>query len=99
MLEAQQKKINNLDKEIKNIYQEAETEISNFSKKYSEEIAVKAQKLKIDAAAKIEAERKALFEKVNTKLIDNIIAKASSTLKTNNELRSKINKKISQEIK
>lgn len=99
MLETQQKKLSNLDNEIKTINEDAEKEIATFNTSYADEMTVRAQKLKQDAAAKIEAERKALFEKVNSKLIDNIIAKASSTLKTNNDLRSKINKKITQEIK
>lgn len=99
MLETQQKKLSNLDNEIKVINEDAEKEIRAFNTQYSEEVTVRAQKLKQDAASKIEAERKALFERVNSKLIDNIITKASSTLKTNNDLRSKINKKITQEIK
>jgi F0F1-type ATP synthase membrane subunit b/b' len=99
MLETQNKKLNNLESEIKLINDLGAKEVKNFSVKYGEEIIYKSEKLKVDAAAKIEAERKALLEKVNTKLIDGVITKTAAIVKANNELRSKVNNKMVQEIK
>lgn len=99
MLEAQQKKIGNLENEIKVIENQTKTDISNFKAQSKEETVIKAQKIKQDAIAKIEAEKKSLFQNLNMKLIDTIIAKTKADIKGNVKTKLNVNKKISQEIK
>jgi F0F1-type ATP synthase membrane subunit b/b' len=98
MLHAQMKKMNNVENESKEIIKLAEMEIQNFEKIYAREIEEKAGKLKSDATAKIEAERKAMINSLNSSLLDEVIQKAKSTIKANKNHQAKVSTKMFGEM-
>ncbi len=97
-LEIQKNKLLNLDKEIISLKESTEREVQSFEKRYKEEIDLKSMKLKQDAALKLEAERKANLNKMNTEMVDLIISSAKLKVKQDQGLKNKINNKIVQGI-
>jgi F-type H+-transporting ATPase subunit b len=98
MLQAQKKKMANVDFETKEIIRHAESEIKNYEKAYAREIEEKSFKLKTDATAKIEAERKSLITALNATLLDEVITKAKKTIKGSKELQNQASAKIIGEM-
>jgi F0F1-type ATP synthase membrane subunit b/b' len=98
MLQAQQKKMSSVDSEAKEILRQAETEVKNYEKNYAREIEEKSFKLKTDATAKIEAERKAMIGALNASLLDEVIARAKTTIKSNKDFQNKASAKILGEM-
>lgn len=98
MLQAQQKKMATVDAETKEILRQAEVEVKNFEKNYAREIEEKSYKLKTDATAKIEAERKSLIATLNASLLDEVIAKTKATIRSNKDYQTKASAKILGEI-
>ncbi len=98
MLQAQIKKMTNVENETKEIIKQAQVDVKNFEKIYSREIEEKAGKLKVDATAKIEAERKLLINQLNAKLLDEVIAKAKSSIKSDKAHQSKVSSKMFGEM-
>jgi F0F1-type ATP synthase membrane subunit b/b' len=98
MLQAQMKKMSNLEIEAKDVIKQAEAEVKNFEKVYSREIEDKCSKLKSDATAKIEAEKKALVNALNATLLDEVIAKAKHTIKTNKAQQAQVSSKMLGEM-
>lgn len=96
MMDVQKKKLANLDNEINQINLDSDQEISQFEKNYSNETDEKSEKLKLDASAKIEAEKRALMNKLNTLLIDEVVAKTKSKLKSDSSLSEKATQNILQ---
>lgn len=97
-LEAQKNKLTNLDKEIDSIKLNATKEVENFNKLYTAEIERKTEKLKHDTAAKVEAEKKVMLNQLNTELVNSVISKTKNIIKTNNDLSTKVNNKITEGI-
>jgi F0F1-type ATP synthase membrane subunit b/b' len=98
MLQAQQKKMANVDSEAKEILRQAETEVKNYEKSYAREIEEKSFKLKTDATSKIEAERKTMIATLNASLLDEVIARAKTTIKGNKDFQNKASAKILGEM-
>ena len=98
MLQAQQKKMASVDSEAKEILRQAEQEVKNFEKNHAREIEEKSFKLKTDATAKIEAERKAMIGALNASLLDEVIARAKTTIKGNKDYQNKASAKILGEM-
>jgi F0F1-type ATP synthase membrane subunit b/b' len=96
MLENEQRKMSNLRNEIKSIQQQAENDVLTFEKKLSKETEDKTQKLKADANAKIQADKKAIMDELNTELLGQVIAKTKSTIKTNKDYQNKVSTKLLQ---
>lgn len=98
MLQAQVKKMANVDSEAKEIVKQAQSDVKTFEKSYTREMEEKAGKLKIDATAKIEAERKLLINQLNSQLLDQVIAKAKTSIKSNKAQQSQISNKMLGEM-
>jgi F0F1-type ATP synthase membrane subunit b/b' len=98
MLQAQTKKMANVDLESKEIIRQAENEVKNYEKIYAREIEEKATKLKADATSKIEAERKAMIVELNSKLLDEVIYKTKTSIKNNTSYQSKVSNKMFGEM-
>jgi F0F1-type ATP synthase membrane subunit b/b' len=96
MLETQKRKMANLESEIKNIHGQAESEVINFEKNISVETQSKISKLKSDAEMKIQAERKFLVDELNAQLIEQVIAKTKTTIKSNKDYQAKVSNKMLQ---
>lgn len=94
MYENEVRKINNLANEIKNLQQQADQEIANFEKNYSKEVEEKSRKLKSDANQKIAADKKQLVDGLNNQLLDQVIAKAKSTIQNNKDYQDKTSSKL-----
>jgi F0F1-type ATP synthase membrane subunit b/b' len=96
MLETQKSKTANLDSDIKNIHQQAETDISVFDKKLSQETQDKIAKLKLDANSKVVADKKQMLDDLNAELLEQVIKKTKSTIKDNKDYQNKVSSKMLQ---
>lgn len=96
MLEGEERKMNNLQTEIKAIQQQSETEVLVYEKNLSKETEDKTHKLKADANLKIQADKKAMLDELNTELLNEVIAKTKSTIKTNKDYQNKVSNKLLQ---
>ena len=98
MLQAQMKKMSNVESESKEILKQAEIDVKNYEKNFAREVEEKSAKLKTDATSKIEAERRALINQLNAQLLDEVIAKAKSSIKENKSHQSKVSHKMFGEM-
>jgi F0F1-type ATP synthase membrane subunit b/b' len=98
MLESEERKVASLGSELKSIDQQAENDVSSFEKNVSKEIDEKSHKLKADASAKIQADKKAMMDKLNAELLDQVIKQTKSTIKTNKDFQSKASTKLLQRL-
>ena len=96
MLEAEERKVANLPNEIKAINQQSETDVVVFEKNLSKETEDKTHKLKTDATMKIQADKKALMDELNAELLNQVIAKTKSTIKTNKDYQNQVSTKLLQ---
>jgi F0F1-type ATP synthase membrane subunit b/b' len=96
MLENEARKMANLNNEIKNINHHSETDVLVYEKNLSKEIENKSQKLKVDANSKIVADKKNMMDELNAELLNEVIAKTKSTIKTNKEYQTKVSSKLLQ---
>jgi F0F1-type ATP synthase membrane subunit b/b' len=96
MLEGEERKMNNLQNEIKSIQQQSETDVLVYEKNLSKETEDKTHKLKADANLKIQADKKALMDELNAELLNQVISKTKSTIKTNKDYQNKVSTKLLQ---
>jgi F0F1-type ATP synthase membrane subunit b/b' len=96
MLETQQRKMANLEAEMKNIHQQAETDVMTYEKNLSKETEDKISKLKHDASSKIAADKKLIMDELNAELLEQVIAKTKTTIKSNKDYQSKVSTKMLQ---
>ena len=96
LLENEERKLSNLTKEITAITQQADNDVLSFEKNLSKEIEDKSHKLKTDADSKIRADKKALLDELNNELINQVISKTKTTIKTNKDYQSKVSNKLLQ---
>jgi F0F1-type ATP synthase membrane subunit b/b' len=99
MLENEQRKISNLNNEVKNLTEQSESDVKGYEKNLSKETEEKIQKLKTDATSKIAADKKAIMDELNTDLLNQVIAKTKTTIKTNKDYQSKASTKLLQGLK
>lgn len=98
MLSFQEKKMANLDSELKEILRTTDSEIKAFDKNYAREIEEKSFKLKTDATAKIEAERKAILDDLHASVLDEVIRKTKSTITGNKDFQAKASARMLGDI-
>ncbi len=96
MLDSQKRKMANLETDVKNIHHQAEVDALNFEKKLAKEVDEKTTKLKADANAKIQADKKAMMDELNSQLLDQVITKTKTTIKSNKDYQSKVSTKLLQ---
>lgn len=96
MLEGEERKSANLANEIKQINQQSETDVLVYEKNLSKETEDKTQKLKVDANQKIQADKKGMMDELNAELLNQVITKTKSTIKTNKEYQNKVSSKLLQ---
>jgi F0F1-type ATP synthase membrane subunit b/b' len=96
MLDTQKRKMAALDSEIKNINQQTETDVLTYEKKLSKEVEDKIAKLKVDAASKVQADKKQMMNDLNAELLEQVIAKTKSTIKGNKDFQGKVSSKMLQ---
>lgn len=99
MLENEERKLSNLSSEMKNITEQSDSDVKTYEKNLTKETEEKIQKLKADAASKIAADKKAILDELNAELLNQVIAKTKSTIKTNKDYQSKASTKLLQGLK
>lgn len=99
MMQAQIKKIENVAQEIDRIFVESDQTISSYETSYKQEVDERIAKMKEDASAKIAAEKKEAFNKLNSNFLDVVIAKAKTYIKGNPELSSSATNSILEGLK
>lgn len=99
MLENEQRKISNLASEIKTLNEQAEVDVKTFESNLSRETQDKIQKMKADATTKIAADKKAIMDELNADLLNQVIAKTKTTIKTNKDFQTKASNKLLQGLK
>lgn len=90
ILESEERKAANLANEIKNIQAQAEADVLSYEKNLSKETEEKTQKLKTDANLKVLADKKSAMDDLNAELLNQVIAKTKTTIKTNKDYQSKV---------
>ncbi len=98
-LEEQNKKLKNVDSEMSNIQQRAKDEFVSFKNRYINETNQRIDKIKIDAKAKIEADKNNLVASLNRELINKVISGAKDKIKTNSSLQGKVAGNLLKELK
>jgi F0F1-type ATP synthase membrane subunit b/b' len=96
MLEMEANKLAHLEQDLKKIQQQAEADILVFEKNVSREVEEKTHKLKIDANSKIQADKKSIMDELNIQLLDQVLNKTKSTIKTNKDYQTKVTTKLLQ---
>jgi F0F1-type ATP synthase membrane subunit b/b' len=99
MLENEQRKLTNLENEVKNIKQQSANDVATYEKNLARETEEKTHKLKADAQTKIQADKKAIMDELNAELLNQVIAKTKSTIKGNKDYQSKVSNKLLQGLK
>lgn len=96
MLDGETRKMSNLANEIKAIHQQAENDVLTFEKNLSKENQDKIQKLKTDSSLKIQADKKVIIDELNAELLNQVIKKTKTTIKTNKDYQNKVSSKLLQ---
>ncbi len=99
MLENEQRKIANLSNEIKTLTEQSDSDVKTYEKNLAKETEDKIHKLKSDATSKITADKKAIMDELNAELLNQVIAKTKTTIKTNKDYQSKASNKLLQGMK
>lgn len=98
MMEKQRKKIEGADAEITKLKSEIDEQISSFETEYSKEVDHRIIKMKEDAGHKIEAEKVALMNALNSSLLDQVIVNAKKKIKSEGSLKSKATESLIGEL-
>ena len=96
MLQKEEQKQAGLASELESIQKQALADAVAYDKKLSEETESKIHKLKSDASMKINAEKKATIDALNSQLLEQVINEAKSTIKTNKDFQNKASSKLIQ---
>jgi F0F1-type ATP synthase membrane subunit b/b' len=96
MYEGEKRKSEHLTEEMKSIQIDAEKDIQHFEKAISKETDDKIQKMKSDADSKIKADKKAVLDELNAELLNQVILKTKTTIKTNKDYQNKVSSKLLQ---
>jgi F0F1-type ATP synthase membrane subunit b/b' len=94
MFESETRKMANLQNEIQGIHKQSENDVVIFEKNLSRDTEEKSLKLKTDANLKIQADKKALLDDLNTELLNQVIWKTKSTIKSNQDYQNKVSSKL-----
>lgn len=96
MLDNQKRKMAALETEVKNIHGQADTDVVVFEKNLAKETEEKMAKMKVDANSKVSADKKLMMDELNAELLEQVVAKAKSTIKNNKDYQSKVSNKMLQ---
>ncbi len=96
MLDNQKRKMAALDSELKNIQQQAESDVVIYEKNLSKETDDKITKMKADANSKVAADKRQMMDDLNAELLEQVVNKAKSTIKNNKDYQSKVSSKMLQ---
>lgn len=96
MLQNEERKASNLAAEVKSIHQQAENDVLAYEKNLSRETEDKTQKLKSDANLKLQADKKAALDDLNAELLNEVVKKTKSTIKSNKDYQNKVSAKLLQ---
>lgn len=99
MMEAQRKKVESVAGEIEQLYKDTDERIATFKKDYASEVDNRIEKLKEDAAQKIEAEKAEQMNKLNSTFLDDVIEKAKAYIKKNPALGNEATDKVLEGLK
>ena len=94
--QGEERKLSNLDNEIRSIHQSSDNDVLTYEKKMSKETEDKTHKLKSDANLKIQADKKAIMDELNAELLNQVISKTKTTIKTNKDYQNKVSSKLIQ---
>ncbi len=97
-LETYEKKLSNLAAEKTKIIEDAKSEASAFEKKTANETAATLEKMKKDTAAKVQAEQNSLTSKLGAELIEEVIAKTKTTVKSSKDNQDKATSKLMAQL-
>ncbi len=98
-LEQQEKKNQTLSKTIEEIKTQAQKEIEKYKAEKAKENEERIAKLKEDAESKIEMQKHEYITALNSELVDLIVSKAKSTVKSEGGLKSNVESKLMQGLK
>jgi len=94
-----QSKIKNLDSELIKITTDYESDAAQFAKNQSDETQTIISRMKRDLENKLDGERKELIDGLNHDLINQVISKTQTSIKSNTELTAKATNKIISELR
>lgn len=94
-----QSKIKNLDSELIKITTDYESDAAQFAKNQSEETQTVISRMKRDLENKLEGERKELVDLLNHDLVNSVVSKTQTTIKSNIDLKVKATQKIISELR
>lgn len=98
LLETEERKAANLDNEVKAIFEQSNKDLVVFEKNLSNETENKTHKLKADANMKIQADKKSQLDELNAELLNQVIAKTKTTIKSNKDYQNKVSSKLLREL-
>lgn len=98
MMEKQKKKIEGAEAEINKLKSEVDDQIKTFESEYSKEVDERIVKMKEDAGHKIEAEKVALLNALNSNLLDQVIVNAKKKIKSEGALKAKATETLIGEL-
>ena len=96
MMEMNKKKMDGAAAEIAQKKSDATETIASFEKEYKAEVELRVSKMKEDAGQKIEAEKIEMLSELNATLLDEVIAKAKSQIKSDSKLSDNAAKNLIQ---
>jgi F0F1-type ATP synthase membrane subunit b/b' len=99
MMEMQNKKMQGAQDEVSKLEADAKEQITKFKSAYEIEVQDRIKSMKEDAGTKIEAEKKELLDELHSNLLNEVIAKTKSTLKSNSSLTESATNKIIEGMK
>ena len=98
MMNVQRKKIEGAQEEIEELKRDVANQIETFQKEYERDVDERIGNMKTDAGQKIEAERLALLNALNSKLLDQVIVNAKQKIKTEASLQQKATETLVGEL-
>lgn len=98
-LDALRKKFDQVESAKEKIIQNAMTDAEKFEAKYREEIESNIERLKREAANKVESEKNEMMRELNASLLEQVISKTKTSVKSNDEYRKKAAEKLLSEVR
>ena len=97
-LEINQKKLYDSEDEIRNIVSQAKNDADKFAKDFTKEMSEKTEKMKADAVARVEYEKKAILDKLSEELVSEVVVKAKHLIASDSSKQSKVSEKLMRGI-
>jgi F0F1-type ATP synthase membrane subunit b/b' len=98
MLDMFQKKIENLEKEIKSIKKESVTKIKEFNQSFLDEISSKSEQIKENSVKQVENEKQNKIKSIHESFMDKIIDNTKMTINTESKVSKKTTEKLIREL-